>query len=113
LVQAYAANSQGQDVQLPALPIQYADYAVWQRGWMEAGEQARQLAYWREQLSGEQPVLELPFDHPRPAQPSHRGARLSVELHPELLGSLRALAQHAGVTLPMLLLASYQALLHR
>lgn len=77
------------------------------------GEQARQLAYWREQLSGEQPVLELPFDHPRPAQPSHRGARLGIELHPELLGSLRALAQHAGVTLPMLLLASYQALLHR
>ena len=113
LVQAYAANSQGQDVQLPALPIQYADYAVWQRGWMEAGEQARQLAYWREQLSGEQPVLELPFDQPRPAQPSHRGARLGIELHPELLGSLRALAQHAGVTLPMLLLASYQALLHR
>ncbi|MEB0191363.1 non-ribosomal peptide synthase/polyketide synthase [Pseudomonas sp. CCI1.1] len=113
LVQAYAANSQGQDVQLPALPIQYGDYAVWQRGWMEAGQQARQLAYWREQLSGEQPVLELPFDHPRPAQPSHRGARLGIELHPELLGSLRTLAQHAGVTLPMLLLASYQALLHR
>ncbi|WP_044274500.1 non-ribosomal peptide synthase/polyketide synthase [Pseudomonas fluorescens] len=113
LVQAYAANSQGQDVQLPTLPIQYADYAVWQRDWMEAAEQARQLAYWREQLSGEQPVLELPFDHPRSAQPSHRGARLGIELHPELLGRLRALAQHAGVTLPMLLLASYQALLHR
>ncbi|SEF09447.1 non-ribosomal peptide synthase/polyketide synthase [Pseudomonas palleroniana] len=113
LVQSYAAFSQGEQPQLPALPIQYADYAVWQRQWMEAGEKARQLAYWREQLGGEQPVLELPFDHPRPALPSHRGARLGIELAPELLAGLRQLAHNTGVTLPMVLLASYQALLHR
>ncbi len=113
LVQMYAAFSHGELPNLPALPIQYADYAVWQRNWMEAGEKARQLAYWREQLGGEQPVLELPFDHQRPALPSHRGARLGIELAPGLLAGLRTLAQNAGVTLPMVLLASYQALLHR
>ena len=67
LVQLYAAYSQGQTLQLPALAIQYADYAVWQRQWMEAGEKKRQLDYWRDLLGGEQPVLELPFDHQRPA----------------------------------------------
>ncbi|WP_259740968.1 non-ribosomal peptide synthase/polyketide synthase, partial [Pseudomonas poae] len=113
LVQSYAAFSRGELPNLPALPIQYADYAVWQRNWMEAGEKARQLAYWREQLGGEQPVLELPFDHQRPAVPSHRGARLGIDLAPDLLAGLRTLAQNAGVTLPMVLLASYQALLHR
>jgi amino acid adenylation domain-containing protein/non-ribosomal peptide synthase protein (TIGR01720 family) len=113
LVQLYAAFSQGQALQLPALPIQYADYAVWQRHWMDAGEKARQLAYWREQLGGVQPVLELPFDYPRPAQQSHRGARLGLELPTPLLVGLRSLAQRSGVTLPMVLLASYQVLLHR
>ncbi|NMZ19529.1 non-ribosomal peptide synthetase [Pseudomonas rhodesiae] len=113
LVQLYGACSQGQRLQLPALPIQYADYAVWQRQWMEAGEKARQLSYWRELLGGEQPVLELPFDYQRPAVPSHRGARLSIDLSSPLLDDLRALAQREGVTLFMLLLASYQALLHR
>ena len=113
LVQLYAAYSQGQSLQLPALAIQYADYAVWQRQWMEAGEKARQLDYWRELLGGEQPVLELPFDHQRPAVPTHRGARLNVPLPAHLLDGLKALAQREGVTLFMLLLASYQVLLHR
>ncbi|WP_455825760.1 non-ribosomal peptide synthase/polyketide synthase [Pseudomonas graminis] len=113
LVRLYAAFSQGHTPDLPALPIQYADYAVWQRHWMEAGEKARQLAYWCEQLGGVQPVLELPFDYQRPAVQSQRGARLGIELPAPLLAGLRGLAQNAGVTLPMVLLASYQALLHR
>uniref|UniRef100_UPI00069F69E4 non-ribosomal peptide synthetase n=1 Tax=Pseudomonas sp. MIACH TaxID=1078355 RepID=UPI00069F69E4 len=113
LVQLYAAYSQGQALQLPDLPIQYVDYALWQRSWMEAGEKARQLDYWRGQLGGEQPVLELPFDHQRPAVPTHRGARLSVPLAAPLLEQLKTLAQREGVTLFMLLLASYQVLLHR
>ncbi|WP_338485301.1 non-ribosomal peptide synthase/polyketide synthase [Pseudomonas trivialis] len=113
LVQMYAAFSHGRTPALPALPIQYADYAVWQRNWMQAGEKARQLAYWREQLGGSQPVLELPFDYLRPAVQSHRGARLGIELPAPLLADLRSLAQRCEVTLPMLLLASYQALLHR
>ncbi|WP_242198389.1 MULTISPECIES: non-ribosomal peptide synthase/polyketide synthase [unclassified Pseudomonas] len=113
LVKLYAAFSDGHTPNLPALPIQYADYALWQRNWMEAGEKARQLAYWREQLGGEQPVLELPFDYQRPALPTHRGARLGFELTPQLLAGLRSVAKQAGVTLPMVLLAAYQALLHR
>ncbi|NWF10781.1 non-ribosomal peptide synthetase [Pseudomonas salomonii] len=113
LVQLYAAYSQGQALQLPAMPIQYADYAKWQRDWMEAGEKARQLDYWRELLGGEQPVLELPFDQQRPAVPSHRGARLYIALPTPLLDGLKVLAQREGVTLFMLLLASYHALLHR
>ncbi|WP_404942706.1 amino acid adenylation domain-containing protein, partial [Pseudomonas poae] len=113
LVQLYAAYSQGRDLPLPALPIQYADYAVWQRHWMDAGEKQRQLAYWRDVLGGEQSVLELPFDHPRPAVQSHRGARLAIELAPTLSVELKALAQQQGVTLFMLLLASFQTLLHR
>ncbi len=113
LVKLYAAFSDGHTPNLPALPIQYADYALWQRNWMEAGEKARQLTYWREQLGGEQPVLELPFDYQRPALPTHRGARLGIELAPQLLADLRRVAKQAGVTLPMVLLAAYQALLHR
>ncbi|MDY4303688.1 amino acid adenylation domain-containing protein, partial [Pseudomonas salmasensis] len=113
LVQLYAAYSRGEGLQLPALPIQYVDYALWQRSWMEAGEKTRQLDYWREVLGGEQPVLELPFDHQRPAVPTHRGARLNIPLPIPLLDSLKALAQREGVTLFMLLLASYQMLLHR
>ncbi|WP_456017385.1 non-ribosomal peptide synthase/polyketide synthase, partial [Pseudomonas fluorescens] len=113
LVKLYAAFSDGHTPNLPALPIQYADYALWQRNWMEAGEKARQLAYWREQLGGEQPLLELPFDYQRPALPTHRGARLGFELTPQLLAGLRSVAKQAGVTLPMVLLAAYQALLHR
>ncbi|WP_455912771.1 amino acid adenylation domain-containing protein, partial [Pseudomonas putida] len=113
LVQLYAAYSQGQLPQLPALPIQYSDYAQWQRDWMDAGEKNRQLDYWRDVLGGEQPVLELPFDHQRPAVPTHRGARLSIALPAPLLDGLKGLAQREGVTLFMLLLASYQVLLHR
>nr|WP_123476665.1 non-ribosomal peptide synthetase [Pseudomonas canadensis] len=112
-VQLYAAFSQGRTPDLPGMPIQYADYAVWQRTWMEAGEKARQLDYWRDLLGGEQPVLELPFDHQRPAQQSHRGARLDVALPTTLAAELKALAQAQGVTLFMLLLASFQTLLHR
>ncbi|MGO2452252.1 amino acid adenylation domain-containing protein [Pseudomonas taetrolens] len=111
--QLYAAHVQGTAIELPALPIQYADYALWQRRWMQAGEQERQLDWWREQLSGEQPVLELPGDRARPAQASQRGARLDFALDPLLAQGLMALARERGVTPFMLLLASFQVLLHR
>ncbi|WP_080589917.1 condensation domain-containing protein [Pseudomonas asplenii] len=109
----YEAHSQGRRLELPALPIQYADYAEWQRQWMEAGEQRRQLDYWQAQLGGEQPVLELPLDRPRPTQQSHSGDRLSVELDTHLVQALKATAREQGVTLFMLLLASFQTLLQR
>ncbi|MGV8281229.1 condensation domain-containing protein, partial [Pseudomonas aeruginosa] len=110
--QLYAAYSQGREAALPALPIQYPDYAVWQREWMEAGERERQLAYWIGLLGGEQPVLELPFDRPRPAEQSFRGARLEFELGAERARRLKALAQRQGASTFMLLLASFQALLY-
>ncbi|MBA5960964.1 amino acid adenylation domain-containing protein [Pseudomonas lactis] len=113
LVKLYTAFSQGHEVQLPALPIQYADYALWQRAWMEAGEQDRQMDYWRARLGGEQPVLELPFDRPRPPTQSHRGASLDIALPQSLVAALRDLVQREGVTLSMLLLASFQLLMHR
>ncbi|MBG5507953.1 pyoverdine non-ribosomal peptide synthetase PvdD, partial [Pseudomonas aeruginosa] len=113
LVQLYAAYSQGLELALPALPIQYADYALWQRSWMEAGEKERQLAYWTGLLGGEQPVLELPFDRPRPARQSHRGAQFILELDIDLSQALRRVAQQEGATAFALLLASFQALLYR
>ncbi|MEB6592693.1 condensation domain-containing protein, partial [Pseudomonas asiatica] len=113
LINCYAAFSRGQQPELPALPIQYADYALWQRQWMEAGERERQLAYWTTRLGGEQPVLELPLDRPRPALQSLRGARLDIELSAELGKGLQEVARQQGATLYMVLLASFQALLHR
>ncbi|MGC6374088.1 condensation domain-containing protein, partial [Pseudomonas sp. S2.OTC.A_B10] len=113
LIERYAAYSQGGSVEPVELPIQYADYAVWQRQWMDAGERERQLAYWTRVLGGEQPLLELPADRPRPARQSFAGARLGVQL-PQALGQqLRQLAQGEGCSLFMLLLASFQGLLHR
>ncbi|MBA1379346.1 non-ribosomal peptide synthetase, partial [Pseudomonas brassicacearum] len=113
LVRCYAADTGGQSLALPELPVQYADYAIWQRHWLEAGERERQLAYWVQTLGDEQPVLELPFDHPRPPVQSLRGARLDVKLAPELATALKQLAQREGASLFMVLLASFQALLHR
>ncbi|EPL03311.1 non-ribosomal peptide synthetase [Pseudomonas sp. CF161] len=113
LVQLYAAASLGQPADLAPLPIQYADYAIWQRRWMEAGERERQLAYWTDQLGAEQPVLELPLDRPRPAVQSYRGARLDIVLDTALGQGLQQLAQQQNVTPFMLLLASFQTLLHR
>ncbi len=113
LVELYAARTQQQDSTLPALPIQYADYAIWQRHWMEAGERERQLAYWTARLAGEQQVLELPLDRPRPAVQSHRGACLHIELSAELNCQLKQLAQRENATPFMLLLAAFQTLLHR
>lgn len=113
LVRLYAAHCTGADGQLPALPVQYADYAIWQRSWMEAGEQARQLAYWTEQLGGEDPVLELPMDRPRPTVSSLKGARLTIDLQQAQATALKQFAQQQGVTPFMLLLASFQVLLHR
>ncbi|WP_050577287.1 non-ribosomal peptide synthetase [Pseudomonas cremoricolorata] len=113
LLHAYDALRQGRTPDLPALPVQYADYAVWQRERLAAGEGERQLAYWQGQLGSDHTPLELPLDRPRPAQASGRGATLGVELPAALVQRLRALAQQEGATLFMLLLASWQVLLHR
>jgi len=69
-MRGYDAFERGQSPQLPELPIQYRDYALWQRRWLEAGEQARQLTYWRDRLGAAHPVIALPTEYPRPARPS-------------------------------------------
>ncbi|MBC3414335.1 non-ribosomal peptide synthetase, partial [Pseudomonas sp. SWRI51] len=113
LIAVYADLSRGQPPALAPLPIQYADYALWQRHWMEAGERERQLAYWTERLGKQQPVLELPLDRSRPAQPSYRGARHNLSLPTALAQGLQALARTEGCTSFMVLLAAFHALLHR
>ena len=109
----YAAYSQGEESTLAELPVQYGDFAVWQRGWLQGAELERQLAYWREQLGGELPVLELPADRPRPAMQSYRGAHTGFRLSPEVSAGLKELSRREGVTLFMTLLAAFQTLLHR
>jgi amino acid adenylation domain-containing protein/non-ribosomal peptide synthase protein (TIGR01720 family) len=109
----YAAYSQGRPSPLPELPVQYADYAVWQRQWLQGEELERQLAYWRQHLADAPPLLELPTDRPRPAVQTFRGAAFPVHVDKELSGALKALAQREGITLFMLVLAIYQLLLSR
>jgi amino acid adenylation domain-containing protein len=112
LVALYAACCLGQPVPLPELPLQYADFAVWQRHWLQGERLERQLAYWRQQLQG-LPVLQLPTDRPRPAVQNYQGARQSLMLPQSISDSLKALSHREGVTLFMTLLAALQTLLHR
>jgi non-ribosomal peptide synthetase component F len=94
------------------LPIQYSDYARWQREWLRGEALERQLAYWRSQLAGDLPALELPTDRPRPAAQTFRGAHATFSLPEDLVQDLRELSGREEVTLFMLLLATFQALLH-
>lgn len=98
---------------LADLTLQYADYAAWQRSWLEAGETERQLTYWRQQLGNEQPVLQLPTDYPRHSVANYHAARHEWVLPASLAGQLKAFAQQQGMTLFMLLLTAFQVLLSR
>ena len=109
----YAAFAQGRPSPLPELPVQYADYAVWQRRWLADGALERQLAYWTRQLAGAPAALELPTDRPRPAVPSFRGAVHHFTIDPARTKALATLARQDGATLFMLLLAAFQVLLAR
>ncbi|WP_369981519.1 amino acid adenylation domain-containing protein [Xanthomonas bundabergensis] len=109
----YAAFSQGQPDPLPPLPIQYADYAAWQRQWLQGDTLQQQIEFWKKHLSGAPALLALPTDRPRPPVQSYNGDRMEVHLSAELTAALRALAQRHGVTLFMTLLAGWSALLSR
>ncbi|MDP3846050.1 MAG: amino acid adenylation domain-containing protein [Pseudomonas sp.] len=113
LSSCYAALRQGQNPQLPALPIQYADYALWQRNCLAGAALEPELAYWTTQLGGEQPMLELPSDRPRPKLASGRGGRHSLRLDAELSAGLNRLARERGTTLFSVLLAAFDVLLYR
>ncbi|HKV12758.1 MAG TPA: amino acid adenylation domain-containing protein [Thermoanaerobaculia bacterium] len=109
----YQAFSAGEPSPLPELPVQYADFAEWQREWLQGEVLERQLAYWRGQLAGTPPVLELPLDRPRPAVASPRGKRLAFAVPSALSRSLTELSQRRSVTPFMTLLAGFQVLLAR
>jgi amino acid adenylation domain-containing protein len=110
---AYAARVEGRAPRFEELAIQYADFAVWQRGRWEAGELDGQLAYWRERLAGAPAELRLPSDRPRPPAPSYRGASLEVVWPAELTERLQSLAQQNGATLFMALVTGLSAVLAR
>ena len=109
----YQTFSRGVPSPLPELAVQYADFAAWQRDWLQGGALETQLAYWKRQLRGAPPLLELPTDRPRPARPTFRGASHPFVLPAALTEALRAFSQREGVTLFMTLLAAYQTLLYR
>ncbi|HEU4885339.1 MAG TPA: amino acid adenylation domain-containing protein, partial [Longimicrobium sp.] len=109
----YAAFARGEPDPLPPLLVQYADYAAWQRRWVEGDVLRAQADYWRETLSGAPELLELPADHPRPANQDFAGAAVKVELDEALTAALRTLGQRHGATLHMTLLAGWAAVLAR
>jgi surfactin family lipopeptide synthetase A len=113
LARLYAGLARGEAVELEPLPIQYADFAVWQRGALAGERLAAEVGYWRERLAGAPAVLELPGDYPRPARRSARGATCTRRLGPALLRGLQELSRREGVTLFMTLLAAFQVLLRR
>ncbi len=109
----YEALMVGRPSSLRVLEVQYVDFAVWQRQWLSSGVLDRQLGYWREQLAGAPVRLELATDRPRPAVPSGRGARLRLRVPRERSLPLEAYARRERATLFMVLIAGFQALLHR
>jgi len=109
----YAAFSAGKPSPLPELPIQYADFALWQREWLQGEVLETQLNYWKQQLGDDLDVLELPTDHPRPAVYTNNGATQSLKLPKRLADALKALSREEDATLFMTLLAAFQTLLHR
>ncbi|MDZ8023828.1 MAG: amino acid adenylation domain-containing protein [Nostoc sp. DedQUE11] len=113
LTEFYSAAVQGSQVSLPALPIQYGDYAEWQQNWLQAESIQQQLAYWEQALKSPLPVLDLPLDKLRPASQTFNGAVLREPLSASLTASLEALAKSEGATFFMVALAAYQILLFR
>ena len=113
IVTLYAAELDGQAVNLPVLETDYADYVQWEAGLINGDKGQRMAAYWQQQLAGEVPVLQLPTDHPRPPLQTYNGASLFIELPEELTQALKALSKAQHCTLFTVLLSAYQVLLYR
>ena len=107
----YSAFVNSQPTSLPSLPIQYVDFACWQREWLQGERLDSQLAYWKRQLEGELPQLEMLLDKPRPPVQSHQSGRAKLELSPTLTQALRQLSHQEDATLFMTLLAAFKVLL--
>jgi hypothetical protein len=113
LAALYDAFSKGEPSPLSEMPIQFPDFAAWQRQWLQGETLEAQSAYWRQQLAGAPMVLELPTDRPRPPVQQFRGAREHILIPNSLLASLKSLAQGEGATMFMTMLAAYNLLLYR
>ncbi len=113
LSKCYTSNLDRIDAELPHLPVQYADFALWQRSWLRDDELNAQLSYWKDKLAGMPLLLELQTDKPRPPKQSFRGAFVTVHIPAESLSNLVALSQAQGTTLFMTLLAAFKVLLYR
>ncbi|MGA9700403.1 amino acid adenylation domain-containing protein, partial [Pseudomonas sp.] len=113
LMALYTAFSHGLPDPLPALPIQYGDFAVWQRLWLSGEVLQRQSSYWQQALAGAPALLTLPTDRPRPAQQDYAGSSVEVRLDERLTAGLKALSQRHGTTLYMTLMSAWAALLSR
>ena len=109
----YPALLTGKTSPLSDLTVQYPDFAIWQRQWLQGETLETQFAYWKKQLAGAPPVLELPADRPRPAVQIYRGAKQSVFLSQTLSKAIKKLSRQEGVTLFMTLLAAFKVLLYR
>ncbi|MBE9170904.1 condensation protein [Pleurocapsales cyanobacterium LEGE 06147] len=108
----YTAFSTEKPTSLPDLPIQYADFAVWQKQWLQGEVLKTQLAYWKNQLGTNPPVLELPTDHPPPYVPTFQGTKQFFTLSPTLIKKIKILSQRESATLFMTLLGAFKVLLH-
>ncbi|HEU4506949.1 MAG TPA: amino acid adenylation domain-containing protein [Pyrinomonadaceae bacterium] len=113
LVSLFAAFSTGKPSPLAELPIQYGDYAAWQREWLTGETLETQLSFWKKQLAGKLPLLDLPADRPRPPVQTFKGAKWRFVLSEELTGSLKSLGKQNGATLFSTLLAALNVLLYR
>jgi hypothetical protein len=113
LGELYSAFVAGRTPNLPELRIQYSDFAVWQRQWLQGAVLNEQLSYWKKQLGNNLPVLELPADRPRPPLQTFRGSTILFSLPAALSKSLKALSQSERATLFMTLLTAFKVLLHR
>ena len=113
LAKFYRAFLDGKPSPLPDLPIQYADFAVWQRQWLQGQILDTQLSYWKRKLDGAPPILSLPTDCPRPSLQTYCGACKQIVLSPGLTNELKALSRRENVSIFMTLLAAFKALLYR
>jgi amino acid adenylation domain-containing protein len=113
LAETYRAAMEERSPLLPELPVQYADFAAWQREWLRDEALAGQVAYWRGALAGSPPLLELPADRPRPAVQSQRGAQLTRRIEPALAAGVAALARRSGTTPFMVLIGGFATVLAR
>lgn len=113
MAELYQASRHGQPSRLPALPIQYGDFAYWQRTWLSGSRLEAQLDYWKAKLAGKLPSLDLPTDHPRPPVLSYRGDRRFFELPLSLIEQVKSFSNRQGVTPYMTYLAAFNALMYR